>query len=49
MTAHAHGTQAIADAAAMPYPGQAFDLVLAATVLHEMPAGVRAAALAGDP
>ena len=35
----------LGDAAAMPYPGQAFDLVLAATVLHEMPAGERAAAL----
>lgn len=36
----------LGDAAAMPYSDQAFDLVLAATVLHEMPAGVRAAALA---
>jgi ubiquinone/menaquinone biosynthesis C-methylase UbiE len=35
----------LGDAAAMPYPGQAFDLVMAATVLHEMPAKVRAAAL----
>jgi ubiquinone/menaquinone biosynthesis C-methylase UbiE len=35
----------VADAAAMPYPDRAFDLVLAATVLHEMPPAVRAAAL----
>lgn len=33
------------DAAAMPYPDQAFDLILAATVLHEMPPRTRAAAL----
>ncbi len=35
----------VGDAARMPYPDQAFDLVLAATVLHEMPAGARTAAL----
>ena len=35
----------VGDAAAMPYPDQAFDLVLAATVLHEMPPRTRAAAL----
>jgi SAM-dependent methyltransferase len=29
----------------MPYPDQAFDLILAATVLHEMPPRTRAAAL----
>ncbi len=35
----------VGDAAAMPYPDQAFDLVLAATALHEMPPRTRAAAL----
>jgi ubiquinone/menaquinone biosynthesis C-methylase UbiE len=35
----------VGDAAAMPYPDQAFGLVLAATVLHEMPPRTRAAAL----
>ncbi len=33
------------DAARMPYPDHTFDLVLAATVLHEMPPRVRTAAL----
>lgn len=36
----------VGDAAHMPYPDRAFDLVLAATVLHEMPPVVRTAALA---
>jgi len=31
----------LGDAARMPYPDEAFDLVLAATVLHEMPPEVR--------
>ena len=35
----------VGDAAHMPYPDRAFDLVLAATVLHEMPPAVRTAAL----
>ncbi len=35
----------VGDAAAMPYPDRAFDLVLAATVLHEMPPRARPAAL----
>ncbi len=35
----------LGDAAAMPYADRAFDLVMAATALHEMPEGVRSAAL----
>ena len=35
----------VGDAARMPYPDHTFDLVLAATVLHEMPPQVRTAAL----
>lgn len=35
----------VGDGAHMPYPGQSFDLVLAATVLHEMPPAVRTATL----
>ncbi len=35
----------VGDAAALPYPDRAFDLVLAATVLHEMPPRARTAAL----
>jgi SAM-dependent methyltransferase len=35
----------VGDAARMPYPDRTFDLVLAATVLHEMPPQVRTAAL----
>ena len=35
----------LGDATRLPYADQAFDLVLASTVLHEMPAGARAAAL----
>lgn len=40
--AHLH----LGDAARMPYEDRAFDLVLATTVLHEMPPEVRAATLA---
>ncbi len=35
----------LGDAIRLPYPDQAFDLVLASTVLHEMSPGARAAAL----
>ncbi len=45
---HRLGTGAsltVGDAARMPYPDHSFDLVLAATVLHEMPPQARAAAL----
>lgn len=35
----------LGDAARMPYPDGAFDLILATTVLHEMPPQVRAAVL----
>jgi SAM-dependent methyltransferase len=35
----------LGDAARMPYPDGAFDLVLAATVLHEMPPEVRGTVL----
>ncbi len=35
----------LGDAARLPYPDRAFDLVLASTVLHEMPASARAATL----
>lgn len=35
----------LGDAAAMPYQDEAFDLVLATTVLHEMPPAVREAAV----
>ncbi|MGE5286273.1 MAG: class I SAM-dependent methyltransferase [Micromonosporaceae bacterium] len=35
----------LGDAARMPYPDRAFDLVLAATVLHEMPPTARTATL----
>ncbi len=42
------GTRAfltVGDATRMPYPDRTFDLVLAATVLHEMPSAVRTATL----
>jgi ubiquinone/menaquinone biosynthesis C-methylase UbiE len=35
----------LGDAARLPWPDRAFDLVLASTVLHEMPSGVRVATL----